>query len=293
MKLNKRQLLLVAPDGSYSSSLSRENSLCVSSPFPKELLAGPGKLKLFLILLFTFLYSFADANTNNLLLDSANSAYSKGDYSRASKLYENIISNGQEAPEVYFNLGNVYYKTNNIAFAILNYERALKLEPDNEDFSFNLKLANQKTEDKIDAAPQLFLSQWKNGLVDLMTEKAWSQLCILLICISLILFAIYITMQKRGLKQFGFFGGTTLVILSIITFFIAEYKYSITKNNSEAIITSPSITVTGSPNEKGTKLFILHEGTKVNVTQEDVSWAEIKIANGNTGWIKRSELQKI
>lgn len=293
MKLNKRQLLLVAPDGSYSSSLSRENSLCVSSPFPKELLAGPGKLKLFLILLFTFLYSFADANTNNLLLDSANSAYSKGDYSRASKLYENIISNGQEAPEVYFNLGNAYYKTNNIAFAILNYERALKLEPDNEDFSFNLKLANQKTEDKIDAAPQLFLSQWKNGLVDLMTEKAWSQLCILLICISLILFAIYITMQKRGLKQFGFFGGTTLVILSIITFFIAEYKYSITKNNSEAIITSPSITVTGSPNEKGTKLFILHEGTKVNVTQEDVSWAEIKIANGNTGWIKRSELQKI
>lgn len=283
----------MAPDGSYSSSLSRENSLCVSSPFPKELLAGPGKLKLFLILLFTFLYSFADANTNNLLLDSANSAYSKGDYSRASKLYENIISNGQEAPEVYFNLGNAYYKTNNIAFAILNYERALKLEPDNEDFSFNLKLANQKTEDKIDAAPQLFLSQWKNGLVDLMTEKAWSQLCILLICISLILFAIYITMQKRGLKQFGFFGGTTLVILSIITFFIAEYKYSITKNNSEAIITSPSITVTGSPNEKGTKLFILHEGTKVNVTQEDVSWAEIKIANGNTGWIKRSELQKI
>jgi tetratricopeptide (TPR) repeat protein len=283
----------VPPDGRNSSSLSRESSLCASLPFPKGLLTGRGKLKLFLILLFTFLYSFADANTNNLLLDSANSAYSKGDYSKASKLYENIISNGQEAPEVYFNLGNAYYKTNNIAFAILNYERALKLEPDNEDFSFNLKLANQKTEDKIDAAPQLFLSQWKNGLVDLMTEKGWSQLCILLVCISLILFAIYITMQKRGLKQFGFFGGTTLVILSIVTFFIAQHKYSITKNNSEAIITSPSITVTGSPNEKGTKLFILHEGTKVNVTQEDVSWVEIKIANGNTGWIKRSELQKI
>jgi tetratricopeptide (TPR) repeat protein len=293
MKLNKKQLLLVPPERRNSSSLSRDNGLCVISPFPKELLAGSGKLKLFLMLLFTILYSFVNANTNNLLLDSANSAYSKGDYSKACKLYENIISNGEEAPEVYFNLGNAYYKTNNIALAILNYERALKLEPDNEDFSFNLKLANQKTEDKIDAAPQLFLSQWKNGLVDLMTEKRWSQLCILLICISLILFAMYITMQKRGLKQFGFFGGTTLVILSIITFFIAQHKYSITKNNSEAIITSPSITVTGSPNEKGTKLFILHAGTKVNVTQEDVSWAEIKIANGNTGWIKISELQKI
>lgn len=293
MKSNKRQLVLGSPDGRNSALMCCENSLCVSSAFPKALLAGPGKLKFVLILLFTFLYSFAGANTNNLLLDSANSAYSKGDYSKASKLYENIISNGQEAPEVYFNLGNSYYKTSNIALAILNYERALKLEPDNEDFNFNLKLANQKTEDKIDAAPQLFLSQWKNGVVDLMTEKGWSQLCILFICISLILFAIYITMLKRGLKQFGFFGGTTLVILSIITFFIAQHKYSITKNNSEAIITSPSITVTGSPNEKGTKLFILHEGTKVNVTQEDVSWVEIKIANGNTGWIKRSELQRI
>lgn len=293
MKLSKTQLLFVSSGARNGSTQSRLLSLCIGSSFPKDVWAGLGKLKLFLILLFTILYSFANANTNNLLLDSANSAYSKGDYDKASKLYENILSNGLEAPEVYFNLGNAYYKTNNIAFAILNYERALKLEPDNEDFNFNLKLANQKTEDKIDAAPQLFLSQWKNGLVDLMTEKGWSQLCILLICISLILFAIYITMQKRGLKQFGFFGGTTLVILSIITFFIAQHKYSITKNNTEAIITSPSITVTGSPNEKGTKLFILHAGTKVNVTQEDVSWAEIKIANGNTGWIKTSELQKI
>ncbi len=293
MKLSKTQLLFVSSVERNGPAQSRMLSLCVASPFPKSVLARPDKLKLFLILLFTILYSFVNANTNNLLLDSANSAYSKADYSKAAKLYENILSNGQEAPEVYFNLGNAYYKTNNIAFAILNYERALKLEPDNEDFNFNLKLANQKTEDKIDAAPQLFLNQWKNGLVELMTEKGWSQMCILLICISLILFAMYITMRKRGLKQLGFFGGTTLVILSIITFFIAQHKYNITKNNSEAIITSPSITVTGSPNEKGTKLFILHAGTKVNVTQEDVSWAEIKIANGNTGWIKISELQKI
>ncbi len=230
---------------------------------------------------------------NTILLDSANAAYSKSDFNKAAKLYENILSSGQVASEIYFNLGNAYYKKNNIALAILNYERALKINPDNGDFNFNLKLANQKIEDKIDAVPELFLTQWKNGLVDLMTEKAWSELCIALIVISLILFVIYITVPKRSLKQFGFFGGTTLIILSIITFFIAQHKYDLTKNSSEAIITSPAITVTSSPNEKGTKLFILHEGTKVNVTQEDVNWAEIKIANGNKGWIKKSELQKI
>lgn len=251
------------------------------------------KLKFLSLLLFTVLYSFASANESNIKLDSANIAYSKGDYNKAAKLYENILSNGLEASEVYFNLGNAYYKTNNIAFAILNYERALKLNPDNDDFNFNLKLANQKIEDKIEAAPQLFLTQWKNGLIDLMTEKGWSVLCIVLVILSLVLFAIYVTMQKKSLKQFGFFGGTTLILLSIITFFVAQHKFKLTKNNSDAIITSPSITVTGSPNEKGTKLFILHEGTKVNITQEDIGWAEVKIANGNTGWIKKSELQKI
>ena len=222
------------------------------------------RLKFFLLLVPTVLSLLASAK-NNPLLDSANLAYSKGEYSKAAQLYENIVGKGLEAPEVYFNLGNAYYKANNIAFAILNYERALKLDPDNEDFNFNLKLANQKTEDKIDAAPQLFLTQWKNGLVDLMTEKGWAQLCIGLIILALLLFAIYITMQKRGLKQLGFFGGTTLVVLSITTFFIAQHKYSLTKNNNNAIITSPSITVTGSPNEKGTKLFILHEGTTLVV----------------------------
>ena len=249
-------------------------------------------LKLFLLLLPTVL-SLSGSAKIDPLVDSANLAYSKGEYFKAAQLYENIVSKGLEAPEVYFNLGNAHYKSNNIAFAILNYERALKLDPDNQDFSYNLKLANQKTEDKIDAAPQLFLSQWKNSMVDLMTEKGWSKLCIGLIIFALILFAMYITMRGRAIKQFGFFGGATLFFLSLITFFIAQHKYYHTKYNSYGIITSPSITVTGSPNERGTKLFILHEGTKVNVTQEDTSWAEIKIANGNTGWIKKSELQKI
>ena len=82
-------------------------------------------------------------------------------------------------------------------------------------------------------------------------------------------------------------------MISIFTFFIAQNKYNRTKNSREAIITSAAITVTGSPSDKGTKLFILHEGTKVAITHEDEAWAEIYIANGNTGWIKKTELQKI
>ena len=251
------------------------------------------KLKFIYILFFAVLYSFANANETNLLIDSANNAYAKSDYNKAIRLYESVITKGVEAPEIYFNLGNAYYKANNLAFAILNYERAVKLNPDNEDFNFNLKLANQKIEDKISAAPELFLTQWKNGLVNLLTEKGWSELCILFIILSLIFFAIYVSVQKRGLKQLGFFSGTVLIVSSIITFFIAQHKYNLTKNSDTAIITSAAITVTGSPNEKGTKLFILHEGAKVNIVQEDAGWVEIKIANGNVGWINKFELQKI
>ena len=251
------------------------------------------KHKTFIFIFCICLSSFVKANETTVLFDSANRAYSKGEFDKAIKGYEAILTSNQEAPEVYFNLGNAYYKSNNLAYAILNYERAIKLNPDNEDFNFNLKLANQRVEDQVDAAPVLFLTQWKNSLISLMTEKGWSQLCILLVIISLLLFALFAVTQHRNFKQIGFFGGIITIVLSITTFFIASHKYQLTINGKEAIITAPSITVTGSPNEKGTKLFIIHEGIKVKITQEEADWVEIKIANGTIGWVKNSQLARI
>lgn len=251
------------------------------------------KIKFFISIFCICLSSFMSANEINILLDSANSAYSKGEFDKAIKGYETILASNQVAPEVYFNLGNAYYKSNNLAYAILNYERAVKLNPDNEDFNFNLKLANQRVEDQVDEAPVLFLTQWKNALMSLMTEKGWSQLCIVLVIISLLLFALFIATQNRNYKQIGFFGGIITIVLSITTFIIASNKYQLTIHGNEAIITAPSITVTSSPNEKGTKLFIIHEGIKVNITQEEADWVEIKIANGNIGWVKNSQLARI
>ena len=246
------------------------------------------------LILFLLLFSLSSmAVENNVTLDSANAAYSKGNFEKAITLYESIINKGQVSPEIYFNLGNAYYKSNNIGFAILNYERAKKLSPDDEDITVNLKLANQKTEDKIEVAPQLFLTAWKNGIVDMMSEKGWSELCIVLIVLSLILFFIYIFTQNRHLKQLGFFGGMILIVSSIIIFFVAKHKYELTKAHSNAIITSATVTITGSPSEKGTKLFILHEGTKVEITEENGEWTEIKIANGNVGWVPQKSLSPI
>ncbi|OFY85118.1 MAG: hypothetical protein A3F72_04975 [Bacteroidetes bacterium RIFCSPLOWO2_12_FULL_35_15] len=246
-----------------------------------------------LTIAFIFIGFFAKADQPVIMLDSANTAYSKGDFSKAIELYEGIANKGLESSELYFNIGNAYFKSNNIALAILYYERAKKLNPSDEDIIVNLKLANQKVEDKIEAAPQLFLTQWKNGIVDMMSETAWSVFCIILFAMALILFSIFITSGNRSLKQTGFFGGMVFIISAVVTLFIAQQKYTQTKYNSDAIITSASVTVMGSPNEKGTKLFVLHEGIKVNVTQENDGWSEIKIANGNVGWVKRKDVTAI
>ena len=244
-----------------------------------------------LLTLFICKTSFADNNT--IAFDSANASYAKGDFEKAIKQYENLVESNSVSSELYYNLGNAYFKTNNIGLAILNYERAKKINPDDEDLITNLKLANQKTEDKIDAAPQLFLAEWKNGIINIFNEKEWSMICIVFFSISLILFGVYILSYNNALKKLGFFGGAIISLATIFIFFIAKNKYELTKNSADAIVISATATITGSPNEKGTKLFILHEGTKVVITQEAAEWTEIKIANGNVGWIKTNFLQKI
>ncbi|HEY0029649.1 MAG TPA: tetratricopeptide repeat protein [Bacteroidia bacterium] len=246
-----------------------------------------------ILLLFLWTLSFANKADQSIVFDSANAAYATGRYDTAIKLYESILEKNVESSELYYNLGNAYYKTNEIGLAILNYERAKKLNPSDEDLITNLKLANQRTEDKIEAAPELFITEWKNGIVNLLNETGWSVLCILLLCFSLILMITYIAAGNKKIKKTGFFGGLVFLLITVIIFFIAQHKYELTKYSADAIILSSSVTATGSPSEKGTKLFILHEGTKVTILQEETEWAEIRIANGNVGWIRSNSLKKI
>jgi tetratricopeptide (TPR) repeat protein len=246
-----------------------------------------------LLLLMASLCALAQNTEVRAAFDSANAAYAKNDFDKAIKGYENILAKGKASAALYFNLGNAYYKTNNVGMAVLNYERAKKLAPDDEDLAANLKLTLQRTEDRIDKAPELFLNEWKNDITGLTGEKNWSLLCIAMLCLSLALFALYIVSNRSGLRKTGFFGGSILLVITVVFFLIARHSYEMTVNSAEAVITAGSVTVHGSPDEKGTKLFILHEGTKVNVQQENEGWTEVRIANGNVGWIKINALQKI
>lgn len=226
-------------------------------------------------------------------IDSAKIAYEKKDYVKAITIYEYIKNSGYESADLYYNLGNAYFKNNDLGLAILYYEKAKKLNHADEDIISNLKIANQRIEDNIDAAPELFLSQWKNNIVELFNEKQWSIILIISFALALFLILIFIINSNKTLKQLGFFGGIIFMILSVGLFFVAQHKYNSSKYSTEAIIIAPSVNVTGSPYEKGTKLFILHEGTKVKITEENGEWSEIKIANNNVGWVKAKTIKKI
>lgn len=246
-----------------------------------------------LITLFCSALTMCLASTSLPQADSARIAYEKKDYTKAIAFYEYINNSGYESADLYYNLGNAYFKNNDIGMAILYYEKAKKLNPNDEDIITNLHIANQRTEDHIDAAPELFLTQWKNNTVDLFNETQWSIILIVVFALSLVLILIFVINNNKTLKQLGFYGGIIFFILSITLFFIAQNKYHSSKYSSEAIVISPSVNVTGSPFEKGTKLFILHEGTKVKITEENGDWNEIKIVNNSVGWVHTKNLKKI
>lgn len=230
---------------------------------------------------------------NSTLADSANSYYSKAQYDKAIVAYQQLLSDNLQSASVYYNLGNCYYKQNKIGQAILYYKRALKIQPKDEDAQFNLKLALQKTEDKIDSAPQLFLSEWKTGLAGWLGESGWAWLSIVCLILALAGFALFRLGQRIFQKQLGFYSGIVFLLLFIGAFLLGRSAISINKDRSNAIILSPTVTALSAPSETATKLFVLHEGTEVKIRNTEANWTEIEIANGNSGWINTSALENI
>ncbi|MGB0882599.1 MAG: tetratricopeptide repeat protein [Vicingaceae bacterium] len=241
-------------------------------------------------LLFISVISFATPQDR---LKSANDFYAEGNYEEAITEYQAILAADNISSDIYYNLGNCYYKSNDIPRAILNYEKALKLKPDNEDALFNLAMANKRTVDKVERLPELFIGNTWRTLVTSKTVDTWAYYTVGLIFLALLLFISYLLMDMIIIKKAGFYGGLFFLILSMFTFLMAAQHNSIVQQSSEAIIFTPSTTIQSEPNENSEELFTLHEGTKVTLLEESDEWSKIKLPNGNVGWIKSEEIEKI
>ncbi len=245
----------------------------------------------YIILLFFFVSvnSFSKLNDFN----KANELFNAGEYKASADIYEALIDEGYKESEVYYNLGNSYFRLNNIPKAILNYERAKKLNPSDDDIDFNLQIANLKIVDKFEPIPKLFLIEWYETLITLLYSGDWGYVIVSSVWLFFILlFLIF----------FGFFPGIRkyLVLLLFISFTIvlisSFFGYKAYKNENTqnyGIIYQPSVYVKSAPDPGSTDLFILHEGTKILIMEGIDNWIQIKLENGDIGWIDKSTIEII
>ncbi len=226
-------------------------------------------------------------------LTQANEAYAQEDYNKAIALYEQTLNEQGVSSDLYYNLGNAYYKHNEFAKAILNYERALLLNPGNEDARFNLDMANTQIVDKIDPVGRFFLSVWIDSMRSALSSNTWAIIGIVSFFLFLAGLYLYLFTKSVFTRKLGFFGGAILLLASIVANSFSWGLNSKLKAHSEAIVFAPTIPVKSSPAESGTDLFVLHEGTKVSILSTLGDWTEVKISDGNRGWLPASSIEII
>ena len=226
-------------------------------------------------------------------LKEAEIAYTKEDYKTAIELYEGILKNNGESEAVYYNLGNAYYKDGQIAPAILNYERALLLQPGDKDVRFNLQIAKQRAVDKIEPLGHFFLSDLFSSIRDIASADTWGGIGIA--CFLLLIFCLVVFFFSKivRFKKIAFYAGLFLVIIVIASNILGYSQVKALKEHSEAIVFAPSVTMKSSPDASGTDLVVLHEGTKVAVRSTLGDWSEIELEDGNVGWMPTKDIVKI
>lgn len=250
--------------------------------------------KLFIILcFFGFVTSaFADLAQSRDQFVKGNMLYEQGDFEEAIAHFERAVESAESA-ELYYNLGNAYFKTNQIPQAILNYERALKLNPNDTDLQYNLKLANTLIKDKIEKLPELNLTQWWRSLTLSIPVDTWAWTAVGCIATTVLLLMLFFISGIRGIRMVSFYIGILFILLSVVSFNRATAAQRIIEETTEAIIFSPKVDVKSSPTDDGINVFILHEGSKVRILKEAGEWYNIRIASGSEGWIHQSNCQRI
>lgn len=219
--------------------------------------------------------------------------YSQGDYEQSVEEYESILASGMESSTLYYNLGNSYFRLGKMSKAIINYERALKVDPTNEDARHNLEFAKERTVDKIDEPEQMFITRWWGSVRNLASADVWSFSSIALFSLFVIGLLCYIFARRLSLRKCGFAVSVVALVFSAVTLVLAYQQNAIQADNSHAIIFAPTVTIKSTPDVSGTDLFILHEGTKVEILEYVGSWAEIMTEDGSKGWIDVNAIEII
>ena len=251
---------------------------------------------LLFVITSNFLYS--QKSDDLKILDNkfseANVFYNNSDYQNAIELYNDIIDSGYHSSELYYNLGNSYYKVNDIANSILYFEKSIRLNPSDKDVINNLNIVNNSTIDDIEKIPESFFDIQINKISNILSYTTWGKILIIFSFLFLILFITYFFSKKPSVKRFTFSSLIILMIFIGLTLKISFNAYE--KNHLEkyAIIFTSKVDIKSDPNETSENLLILHLGTKVKIIETiNDQWVKIKLVNGQEGFIKKNEIKII
>ena len=195
--------------------------------------------------------------------------------------------------KLYYNLGNSCFKEGRLGEAILYYNRALRLAPGNDDIRYNLRVAESRTKDSIEEIPEFFLTGWLRTLRHAMSCTAWSIFSLVALAAALGLFLLYLLARRLSLRKAGFYGTMIAVLLCIATTWCAAGERREMLDDTQAVVMSLSTAVKSSPDKSATDLFVLHEGTLVEITNRLDDWCEITIADGKKGWLESKTIETI
>lgn len=246
------------------------------------------------MLLLLMPLSGLNAQSADSLWTKATSAYSAGLYEEAAQLYESILSTGVEAPQLYYNTGNAWFKAGYNAQAVLNYERALKLDPSFSDARYNLDVVNARIQDDIEPVPEFILKTWGRKVSHIFDSDVWAVIFLVWLAAFLAMTLMFLLSGSSARKKAGFFAGIFCLILAVgsLSFSLSQKKDYFAED--QAVVMVPVSPAKSSPAEDGSAdLFVLHEGTKVTVIDSVAGWTNISLADGRQGWIRTEQIEII
>ncbi|MEN8193478.1 MAG: tetratricopeptide repeat protein [Bacteroidota bacterium] len=251
-------------------------------------------MKKSLIILFFILSSnlFAASEIDSLMMQ-ANQLYQNKQFDVAIEKYQEILDSDYSSTALYYNLGNAYYRYGQLGFAILNYERGLKLEPDNEDLHYNLKIVKARTIDRIKEVPQIFIVDWLVTFITLLSAGTWQFIVIIFYLLLLVSITLFFVSKHRRIQRLSLYSAI-IGLFGAIFFSIILFSNIRRETSTEfAIVTTNTVAAKQSPNDSSNDLFVIHEGLKVAVTNQFGEWVEIELFDGNVGWLPKGTLEII
>ncbi len=225
---------------------------------------------------------------------AADALYEQERYDEAAQMYEAIIATQGTSADLYYNLGNCYYKQKDVARAILNYERALLLNQGDSDIRTNLALARGMTVDKVTPPSELFFVSWWRGFANVISIDLWATIAVVAFSLMLAGIFVYMFLSSIMLRKIGIYGAIALLAVTVLANLAASYQRSSIINRDTAIVMQPVVSVKSSPSESSTNLFIMHSGSKVSILDNSMTdWMEIELEEGKKGWVRAKDIEVI